>query len=259
MSLRTFSKFYYGYKIDSSNNLLDFQEAAGVLLATLNPGSYTLTTIASEVKRALDAAGLLTYTVTANRSTRKLTISSTSNFKLLVATGTHSGQSCFTLIGFTGSDKTGASTYTSGNATGSSFSNQFKMQDYIKPEHWQEAVSATVNEAASGNLEVISFGNRQFVQMNAMYATDYVMPPNSIIRDSRTGIEDLEALMVYLITKAPVEFMPDENDASTFMTLILETTPESNTGTGFKLKEMYDKDLPGFFGTGDLKMRVVNG
>lgn len=257
MSVVTYSKIYYNYVVTTTNNLIDFQESAGVLLATLTPGSYTLTTLASEIKRALDAAGLLTYTVTVNRSTRKYTISAGSTFKLLTTSGTHLGFNAFTLIGFSGADKTGASSYVGQNATGVEFKNQFKFQDHISNVNWEEAISSTINESADGTLELITFGTRQFVQLNIIYATNIPQASNSSIRNNPTGVDDLRLLLQYLRTKGPIEYMENESDPTTFLTLICESTPDSNTGTAFKIKEMYDKGLPGYFQTGDLKMRVV--
>ena len=90
MSLNTMIKFYFGHNVTSSNSKLDFQEGAGSeLTATLNVGDYSLTEYATELQRALNDAGALTFTVTVARATRYVTIAATGAFTLLAATGTN--------------------------------------------------------------------------------------------------------------------------------------------------------------------------
>lgn len=69
--------------IDSSNNKIDFEEALGEVTATLTTGSYTLAALAAEMQTQLNAAGLLTYTVTVDVND-KLTVSADGNFSLLL-------------------------------------------------------------------------------------------------------------------------------------------------------------------------------
>jgi hypothetical protein len=253
----TYSKFYYDFIIDETNYLLDFTEGAGPeLTATFNVGQYTLTTMRTEVERALEDAGALDYTVTVDRTTRLFTISAPSTFGLLVSTGTHIGTSPFDTIGFTGADRTGASTYTANNAAGSEYIPQFKLQSYISSEDWQEASDASVNKAADGRVEVISFGTVKYVQMQIKFATDIDQGCGGPIKNNPTGVEDLRLFMRYLILRAPIEFMVDENTPATFQTLVFDSCQDSNTGTGYKLKELYDKNAPGYFETAILKFRV---
>lgn len=68
--------------IDSTNNALLFNEGGSTLTATITGGNYTLTTLASEIKTQMDAAGAFTYTVSAN-SSGTLTISATGSFELV--------------------------------------------------------------------------------------------------------------------------------------------------------------------------------
>src|SRR6185503_364885 len=99
-----------------------------------------------------DDVGALTYTVTANRSSRTITIATTSTFSLLVSSGTHTGTAPWSLMGFTGSDRTGASTYTGNAASGSEYRPQFLLQNYISSDDWQQAADASVNKTASGRV-----------------------------------------------------------------------------------------------------------
>lgn len=256
MSLTTRSKFYYDYEVTSSNYQLDFDEGGSELTAELSIGSYSMTDFAQEIEDALNTAGALTYTVTVNRTTRVITIAAGSNFTLRISSGSHAGTTAYTLAGFTGANQTGSNSY-SGAATGSVYAVQFVLQDYISSDDWVEAVEATVNKSASGKVEVVKFGDQNFVQMNIMYATSRNIGANSVIRYNATGHADLQDFMTYLITRGPVEFMPDEDTPATFQTLMLESTPDNSNGVGYKLKEMTGKNLPGFYETGTLKMRVI--
>jgi hypothetical protein len=61
--------------VNQNNNLVYFSEEDGPLLtAILNPGNYTGTTLAAELKRVMDDIGSHTYTVTFNSITSKLTV-----------------------------------------------------------------------------------------------------------------------------------------------------------------------------------------
>jgi hypothetical protein len=257
MALSTFSRFYYGYEITLDNNKIDFAEGGPQLTAALTVGIYSPTNLALEIKTQLDAIGANTYTVAFSRSTRKFTISTTVNFSLLTNTGTNINISPYTLLGFTAtSDKTGASTYTGDNASGYEFIPQFILQDYVHPDNSQEKIEASINESASGLVEVVSFGTKKWFEFTMDFITNLPME-NKIIRNNSSGVEDAQHLMQFLIKRGNFEFMPDKDTTSTFYTLNLESTPESSKGVGYKLKELVDKDLPGFFKTGKLKFRLV--
>jgi hypothetical protein len=256
VSLDTFSTFYYGYVIDDSNYQIDFDEGGAELTAEVAVGSYTPTDFATAIKVALDTAGALTYTVTFTRSTRKITISAGSNFTLRCSSGTHIGTGTWTLMGFSGSNKTGASTYTGGAASGDYYSPQFILQEYVDSDDYQEAVDASINETASGVVEVVKFGTRSFMECNIKYATD-ITQDGTVIKTNATGVADLRRFMQYLVTKGPCQFMPDLSDTATYTDMILESTEQNSKGTGYRLREMYDRGLPGYFQTGKLKFRVI--
>lgn len=258
MSLRTFSVFYYGHTLTDLNNRLDFTEGAGPeLTATLNVGDYSLTEFVAELKRALDVAGALTYTVTLSRSTRKITIATTSTFSLLTTSGSHFGTSVFTLAGFSGADKTGAPTYQGDAGSGTAFTPQFILQDHKPSTANQRAIEATVHKTGSGKVQVTRFGVEKFVQCRIRFSTNIYQTSNSRIRNNPTGVADLEAFMQYMMTKAKAEYMPNESAPDTFETVILESTEESSQGTGFELRERYDINIPGYFDSSILKLKVL--
>lgn len=255
--ISSFSKFYYGFTITETNSQWDFSEGGAELTAEISVGEYTATTFCIALENALNAAGGLIYAVSFNRSTRKITITAAGAFQILLATGSHRASSPFSLAGFSqGSNLTGASSYEGAAAAGDYYVPQFKLQDYVAPDNLQEAVEATINESASGDIQVVKFGNRSFYEFNIMFATD-IEQPDEVIRTNLNGIADLRRFMRFLITKAPCEIMPDENTPASYDTIVLESTSENSKGVGYRLKEMYDKGLPGYFQTQKLKFRVM--
>lgn len=256
MSLSTFSSFYYDYQVTGSNFYIDFNEGAGELTAQVDVGSYSLTDFLIEVGEAMTAAGTQTYDVSVARATRLVTISATSNFDLLISSGSSVGNDLYSALGFTGADQTGTNSYTGSAACGSEYLPQFILQDHISSDDWQRNVDATVRKSANGTIEVVRFGIEKFVQLNIKYATDKA-GDESLILSNATGVADLRTFMQYLITKKPIEFMPDRDSPATFETLILESTQQDSNGLQYRLREMYDRGLPGYFETGPLKFRVV--
>lgn len=256
MSLSTHSKFYYGYTIDRTNYALDINEGSGEISISIPYGNYTLDEIAAEIEFQLNDFGSLTYTVTVNRSTRKLTIAAGSNFSLLLASGSNAGSSIFSTVGFNGGDLSGAATYTSDTATGSTYSTQFILQSYRDPAQSKGSRNATVNVSASGDVELFRYGVDEFFEMDFQYITDRAIGTNSPIRENLSGLSDFEALIEHMIGKKPFEFMPDENDPDTFYKLFLESAAGDKNGVSYKLNELYSKGLPGFYNSGVLVMRV---
>ena len=135
MSLATHSKFYYGFEIDETNQYLDFNEGSGELSAELEIGLYSFTDYCAELARALNAAGGSTYTVTGNRTTRKITIAATGTFSLLVSSGSHEGTSAFATAGFTGADRSGSASY-EGAASGSANSHPISAPKLCGPRRF---------------------------------------------------------------------------------------------------------------------------
>ncbi len=147
-AIQTLSQFYYGQTTSPTNKYIDFQESGAILTAILPIGGLTLTQYAAAVATALTAYGTQTYTVSADRTTRKLTISASSNFKLLISSGPNVGQSAFGLMGFSGSDVTGANTYTGAAGCGSVYKNQIPFNKYISLLDYNLIETPSVNVSA---------------------------------------------------------------------------------------------------------------
>jgi hypothetical protein len=256
LALSTFSKFYYGHVVVDSNRFINFNEGSGELAAELTRGYYSPSEYAAEVKRAMDSVGDLAYTVSFLRNTGQLQITSTANFSLLFATGSQVGESAGPLMGFSAIDLSGQSSYTSQNRSGSVYYPQFILQNYVDKDDSEALIDATVNKSANGQVEVIRFGVENFVEFNIRYITN--KPTDGVvIKNNPNGISDARSFMKYLITKGRFEFMPNESDSNTFLTLQLERTPEDQNGTKYKLKEQVTRGLPDIYETGILVCRVI--
>lgn len=258
MALKTRSKFYYGIEIASPNLFLDFDEGSGEIVTELVAKSYAPTEATSYLGSAMSSStgATLTYSWSFNRTNRKLTVSSTSPFDLLIASGTHSANAAWDSLGFTGGvDLTGASSYTAPDAVGVEYLPQFYLLDYVAPDQRQEAIEATINETGSGIVEIVKFGNRTFVEFSIEYINNYCTD-GLIIEIDPSAYESSVDFLKSITNKEIIEFMPDRDDASVFYKLQLDKTEESAQGIGYKLKEM--ADLDGYYRTGKLVFRVVS-
>lgn len=255
--IRTWSKFNYGFQIDTSNNSLNFSEGGPELTAVLESGDYTLGEFAEVVATALSAIGALDYTASINRNTNVITLSASGTFSILLATGSNIGISFAGLMGFSQVvDLTGAATYTGASTAGFQYYPQFLLQSYVPPEIFKQSADATVNKAASGRVEVIRFGVEQFIEMDIKFITDLPMD-NVVIKNNPSGLQDAIDFLDDITQKAKFEFVPDVDTPGTFHEVILESFPGFQNGAGFKLKELFAQNLPDFYETGVIKLRVV--
>jgi len=254
MSIITYSGFTYGHEIYSSNEFINFDEGGGEISAQIEIGSYTLNDFLGKVLEAFNAEGGQEYSGSIDRLTRKVTISAPSNFSLLVTSGTQSSISAYNLIGFT-SDKDGSNSYESDIASGFFYEPQFLLQNYVAFEDNVMTAQASVNESASGVVEVVSYGKKEFMECNITLATDIV--PQGVIKENVNGVSDLRQFLNYAINKNPIEFVPDLENPNIFESTLLEKTNSDSKGTGFKLNELYARKLVGYFETKTLTFRKL--
>ena len=257
-ALENHSKFYYGWQITNQNKYIDFNDGAGVKTATLKVGYYSSTDLMIEIKKKMDALSTLDFTVSFNRTNRKFTISSTSSFSLLFSTGPNAAQSAAILLGYTATDKTSASSYLAENVSGYEYETQFYIQSYKDTSTNRKAIDGTVNKSASGAIEVIKFGNERFMEGEFLFITNIIQESISIIRTNSQGREDFIQFIEWCTEKAPIEFIKNENDPSTFQTLVLESTPSDSKGLDYDLIEMYDRGLAQYYRSGVLKFRLIS-
>lgn len=255
MALETLSKFYYGHNVTTSNNKLGFDEGSGELTAEISVGEYTLTEYADEIATALNTAGNLEYTTSLDRETRKITISAGSNFSLLVNSSSTSSSSTFSLAGFTGSDLSGSSSYEGDSSSGSEYKPQFWLENYIPKENDARRIGSSRNESSSGKVQVFSYGLVRFVTFNIIFITDINQGDNGAIETDLSGESNANDFMEYCTAARPIEFMPDRDNTSDFVKLLIERTPQSEDGTAYKLREMLNRGLSGYYQTGRLVWR----
>lgn len=255
----TYSKFYYGFTVTGSNKYLDFDEGAGELTAEIVPSTYTLEDLAQAVEDALNEAGSLQYTVTTNRASRLLTITSTGPVDYLAATGTNVvlGASVFPTLGYPATDVLASTSFTSSTAIGSVYSPQYKLQDYIDQQDSRKNRDATLSKSASGKVEIQSFGTDRFFEFSIKFATNIFQPSGGPIVNNQNGVTNLRAFMQWLMDKNYIEFMPDASAPNIYYRLVLESAAGSSDGMGYKLQEQYARGLTGYWETGVLTFRII--
>jgi hypothetical protein len=256
MALSTYSKFYYGFEITENNRYLDFNDGSDKA-AVLTMGSYSAQGLCDEIKKQMDALSSLDFTVTFDRSMRKITIATTVNFILKVNSGVSFGVSVFTLIGFTGADRSAATSYLGDTEAGLEYKPQCKIQSYKPTNKNRKAIDGVINKSASGEIEVIKFGDERFADMEFVFITDISQETGSIIRTNTNAVDECVQFIEDAIEKNVVEFMPDENLPATFQTFILESTDADPKGLDYSLIELYDRDLAEYFRSGNLKFRLI--
>ena len=258
MSLQTIPSFYYGFTVTQETSAIDFNEGADDLAVTIPTRSYTATELAIAIQEQLRSVGSLEYFVTFNRSTRRFTIEADEPFDLLFGTGQRVGNSIHPLIGFDDGDYLSSASWQGQGASGSSYVPQFLLQDYVDSLDEVRVVDASVNESTSGRIEVIQFGRVPYTEFNITYANDYPQPSGSPIRENLSGVSDLRDFIRFCVTKGRIEFNKNSSDPSSFETLVLESTEEDSRGVDYKLKELYSRNLIGYFESGLLRFRVFS-
>jgi len=257
MAITTRSVFYYGATITTDNFNLAFNEGASELNAELNVGEYTIESLMVEVERALNDTGSLEYTVSFDRSRRLVNISAPSTFAMLVSTGATAGSSVFSLLGFTGIDQTGASSYTSDSNCGSEYLPQFLFQGYLATIDNKASIEGKVSESGSGITQVASFGTKQLMKCNVTYITDIDQGNGNAIETNASGVADARAFLNNIIGKTKIEFMEDRDARSTYESFILESTKANKDGLGFELYELYAKKRPYYYETKQLTFKKI--
>lgn len=260
MTIKTRSVFYYIDPVTSSNRLMNFIEPTQdniELTANVEVGGRSIENLTNAIARAMNDAGKLEYTVDFNRTSRLVTISSNDTFNLLVDTGSNAGLSTYSLIGFNGGDRTGSSTYESDAIVGSQYIPQFFLQEYKDDTNNSEGIEAAVNESADGVIEVVTFGFRSFLEFNISFATNKVQSKGSYLDNDPNAIENLNEFLRFCIQKNELEMMKDKNNRDEFVTILLDRTRASGTGTAYELRELISRGLDEYYETGALRFRVL--
>lgn len=258
MALRTHSVFYFGHKIDETNNFINFKEGAGPeLTAELPVGSYTFTKFLDVVVNALNGASALDWTYTVNRATRIVTLISSGTASLLFSTGVNALNSPASLLGFAQTDLLNLTSFVGSVPSGFSYSPQFPIQDYKPKNKNKKLVNAVVTKSASGdNVSVQSFGVEYFIKGNLKYITN--QGTSGLLRNNPNAVTEAVSFLDYIVEKNPIEFMEDESKRDVFEKIYLESTPADMNGTSYELNEYTDRNVPEYFETGILVFKVIN-
>lgn len=256
--ITTRSRFYYGTTVNLLNRSIDFDEGGPELQATLRVGAYSLTEYVAEIQRALRAAGTQAYVVSLNRTTRRLTFSAPLAFQLRSNTGTRAGSSAWSMMGVsTSADHLANTSYTATSGAGSEYVTQYPVDQYMSFEDNIEKEAATVNATPAGIVQLIDFGDVPRCEMNLRLITNlnlYAGCSGQPFVYNASGIAAAKAFMAYILTKARVEFMPDQASPAVFTKCFLEATADDRMGTRYELKNMKTPDI---YSTGRLTFRKV--
>lgn len=253
----TKSVFNFGHIVTTNNNEFCFNEGGPELIAVVQPDGYSLAEFAIALQVAMRDVGALDYNVTVNRAgnANTITITALSNFTLLVGTGS-SSKSGWSLAGFTGSNRTGAASYTGNSKSGLQYYPQFLLQSYAGKSHIQESYDYTLSRSVSGKEELIRFGVDKFIEAEIKFVTD--LPMDGIVIESRpNGVALAVQFLEYITQKQRFEFVPDRSQPTVFDKVILSSLPGSSDGTGFRLRELLDQNLRDIYDIGLMRMRVL--
>jgi len=251
MALTGKSLIRYNLAVTAFNSSLDFKKASGgsQINATLRTGFYSLTGLMDEVVRAMneaDPTNVYGYSIDRSISggtQNRVTITTTGTFlSLLFGTGTRAITSCATLLGYTATDKTGATSYTSQTSAGATFLSARPGYNYQSPLTTRK-IQGSVNISASGEKEAIVFNTMQFLEVEFRHETQ---------ADTYTTWADF---FTWAIKQRPFEITPIVSEFSTFYEVTLDSTEYDGKGLGFQMKEMLP-DFPFYYRTGKLKMRL---
>lgn len=235
MALRNLSLFLYGFQITENNQFISFgtdpsETGSNARLATLTPGYYSLTTLGTEIVRALTAADpLFLFTFSVNRNVsggleNRVTISTNATyFSIYFGTGNTSNPS--TLLGFNASDLTGSTSYTSVRTSGTVLVPNQIGYNYLPTTNLKKAMGQ-VNQAASGRKEAIIFTVLQFWQVQFKYIPE-------------SSLSAWESLINWMVEQREIEFTPDISSPNSVYSGKLEDPAQ---GLELSLTEM----LPNF-------------
>ena len=240
MALTQKSLFLYGLQVTALNSSLDFKASGGgaTLQATIPIGFYSLGDLMNAVVTAMAAVDTTnTYTCTANRTysggtQNRVTIATSGAYlSLLFASGPRAASSIATLLGFTATDKTGATTYTGTSSAGTTLQPVWWGKNYRDPNMLRTNFGS-LNISANGTKEAVTYQIQQFIQVQFDYE------PYSAVAAS------WQPFLTWAIQQQAFEFTPDITAPSTVYNVTLESTDAAQDGLGYELVEMTSDGLP---------------
>ncbi|MEN0059510.1 MAG: hypothetical protein AAGB31_11795 [Bdellovibrio sp.] len=252
-ALSSYSKIYYGPELTELKRSFTIKEDGIEKVAFLDPGCYLPSQFPLILQQAINAVSSQQYSVSLNRSTRLLTISAEGSFEVPLVSMFEDASNIASLVGFTqDADLTGSNSYTSLNPCCEEYAFQFPLQSYLSSRENASQIQAVKKKTITGIVEATSFGIERQVSFEAMYITDIVQDPRSIIRTKVEAVAGFLSLLDYCIRQEAIEFMEDENRPDVFEILTLASTEENQNGLGYRLIEEYDEGLPNYYRSGTL-------
>lgn len=252
-----YATFCYGFDITPFNQYINFKIASlgPVLTAVLPVGNYTCTQFMAAVVAAISQVDQInTYSVTLNRNVNggtanRMTISTSGTFlSLLFGSGPNAATSPAPLMGFTQADQVGGTMYTGTLNAGILLTPNFPTYNYNGPNNVVEQ-DGVKNVSATGIKETLVFAKMKFFKGMWQYITD---------QDGSGQLTAWQNFLQYATQQLQFEFQPSINeDPTLFYECTLESTPEDGNGMKYELKQMLQMQMYRFYGTGDLKFRIV--
>lgn len=253
MALSAPSLFLYGYQITENNRSIDFQIVAfgPEKQATLTVGYYSLGSLLLEVQRALQSVDTLhIYTATANRTIsggtqNRVTISTSGPFlSLLFFTGSRAASTAAPILGYTSTDKTGATSYISQFTSGTALVTNLAGYNYLSPDFMRKNFGS-LNVSSSGVKEAVVFSVQKFWQAQFKFIP------------KATVVAQWTPLMTWMILQKLIEFTPEVSVSSVFYEGTLESSKGEGKGLGFSFTEQLPQ-FPNLYDTGLMKFRQRN-
>lgn len=255
--LKTYSEFNYGHTITEDNFYFPIIFNGETFNVELRVGTYTLGNFVGELSRALTTIPGIEFDLSLDRETRIITIEADQTFTIPTQSSNLVNNSCYSLVGLDGtSDLSGSSSYSGSQGSGFVFVPQFRLQDYIDFEDDQEFLKSSLTETGSGLTQVTSFGIAKTMSCNIKYQTNIVPQGGGLLEDPE-GEDNLRKFMSYVITKAPIEFVRDNENRNDFVNCFLNSTAKSKDGTGFTLRELYAEGIAEYFETRTITFREI--
>lgn len=251
MALTDKSLFLYGITVGTTNYYLPFKAASGgpEIDAVIPANQYTLTSLAAAIATAMNQADTAnTYTVTVNRTLSNnlqnaFTISTSGIYlSLLFGSSSLVSLSIATTIGFTASDKTGSTSYTSASTSGTALQTTWYGFNYQPPSVNLKTIGS-VNLAANGTKEVVYWSVQQFIKVEFRYEVQ------------ANVLAYWQPMIAWMVTGGCFEFTPETKTPSTNYSCTLESP---GGGLELMMKEMIP-DFPFVYTTGPLEFRLLAG
>lgn len=259
-----YSKFVYGFTLDATNNVLPIKLLLTEYTVYIPIGRYTGESLAVAIKAACEAeVPTETFTVTYDKVTRKFYILCSNGFEILFGSGVVTLNNCASVIGFNNTDHTVTLNpplfdYESDFAAGYEYKPQFPLQSYNKLGTIKKLTDPVVNKTADGEIEMVYYGEENYIEFEIKYITDIHYPDGSLIRNNQNALSEVKSFLNYCILKNIVTFYPDENSDEVINIRLDKTSEDSTNGTAYRIEEEYNANMPNYYKTNKLTWRVMN-